>query len=301
LHKAIEPLFSQIRRLIGEPFRKTTLLTASYFRLRDAVRSRSLTEWVLYRTGPVRRSHSRTGRPACMGLGKVFVAKWSSRRKVTFHKSVTANSKTTNANKLAAISNAFLAGQSNITTSLALASTNDKTTADAVSRVVDMFLLSEAINCPSKLPIEDPVRGKELFRKQDTTCYPILTRRDDGNDTRSWHPLHYHCFGMRSVDLSIRSLARAQSIYAQSASFEGSGVAVKTRLELLRTLHELGHTVLLLARSPSRENSYVVLSKSNAGSALVRVNRRKARHASETHTSTYARARGPQGERFVCD
>jgi hypothetical protein len=98
--------------------------------------------------------------------------------------SITGNSKTTNANQFAAISNAFLAGQSNITTSLPLASTNDKTTADAVSRVVDMFLLSGAMNCPSKLPIEDPVIGKEPFGKQDTICYSILTRRNDGNDPK---------------------------------------------------------------------------------------------------------------------
>jgi hypothetical protein len=98
--------------------------------------------------------------------------------------SVTANSKTTNANQFAAISNAFLAGQSNITTSLPLASTNDKTTADAVSRVVDMFLLSGAMNCPSKLPIEDPVIGRSLFGERNTICFAILTRRNDGNDPK---------------------------------------------------------------------------------------------------------------------
>lgn len=96
--------------------------------------------------------------------------------------SITANSKTTNANQFAAISNAFLAGQNNITTSLPLASTNDKTTADAVSHVVDMFLLSGAMNCPPELPTENPITNNVPFGKSNTICFSVLTRRNDGKD-----------------------------------------------------------------------------------------------------------------------
>ncbi len=97
--------------------------------------------------------------------------------------SITANSKTTNANQFAAISNAFLSSQNNITTSLPLASTNDKTTADAVKHVVDDFLLNDAMNCPPK-PVASPDTDPQnvRYRSPYTICFSILTWRNDGHD-----------------------------------------------------------------------------------------------------------------------